>query len=119
MLTPRTHSNIFSKENRKALRNNATIQERMLWSKLRGGNLGFKFQRQHSIGKYVVDFYCSSKKLIIEIDGIQHDNIQDKDYDTERTKYFESLGYKVLRFWNNEINTNIDGVIMLIQEILD
>ncbi|MES2224322.1 MAG: endonuclease domain-containing protein [Patescibacteria group bacterium] len=98
MLTPRTHSNTSTKENRKELRNNATIQERILWSKLKGKNLGYKFQRQHSIGKYIADFYCAEKRLIIEIDGIQHNDIEDKKYDTERTRYFESLGYSVLRF---------------------
>ena len=116
MLTPRTHSNVVTKQSRKALRNDATIQERMLWSKLKGSNIGYKFQRQHSIGKYIVDFYCPIKKLIVEIDGIQHGDIEDKKYDTERTEYFEFLGYKVLRFWNNEINTNMDGVMMKIKE---
>jgi very-short-patch-repair endonuclease len=113
------HSNKSLKTKRRMLRSNATPQERILWSHLRGNNLGYRFQRQHSIGNYSVDFYCSNKMIIIELDGVQHDDQVDKLYDIERTKYFESLGYKVNRFWNNEINTNIDGVLMEIQELLN
>ena len=114
MSQPHIHSDISLKQKRKVLRNNATLQERVLWLYLKSSGLGYKFQRQHSIGNYIVDFYCRDKNLIIEIDGIQHDDIDDRLYDEERTMYFESLGYKVVRFWNNEINTNIDGVLLKI-----
>lgn len=107
------------KEKRKKLRNNATPQEIMLWVHLKSRNLGYKFQRRHSLENYIVDFYCREKKLIIEIDGIQHDDQSDKIYDEKRTKYFESLGYDVLRFWNNEINTNIGGVLQKIKDFLN
>ena len=95
------------------LRRTQTPQEIILWSKLRNNQLGFKFKRQYSVGPYVLDFYCPIKKLAIEIDGSQH--IENKDYDFERSKYLsEMFGIKLIRFWNNEINTNIDGVILKI-----
>ncbi|HUD08621.1 MAG TPA: endonuclease domain-containing protein [Candidatus Saccharimonadales bacterium] len=96
---------------RKGLRNNVTPQEIILWSRLRRSQLGFKFRRQHSIGKYIVDFCCPSKNLIIEVDGGQHDEANQRRYDENRTKYFESLGFKVLRFWDNDVNNNLSSVI--------
>lgn len=104
---------------RKNLRNNATPQEIILWSRLRRSQLGHKFRRQHSIGNYIVDFYCPEKKLIIEIDGGQHDEKNIRKYDENRTKYLESLGLKVLRFWDNEINNNVSGVISTIVSHLE
>lgn len=100
---------------RKYLRNNATPQEVLLWSKLRNSQLGYKFRRQHSIGGYIVDFYCPIKKLVIEIDGSQHFEKENTKYDINRTKFLEGLGLKVIRFSNSEINTNIEGAIIKIQ----
>ena len=94
------------------LRKSQTPQETVLWGKLRNNQLSFKFRRQYSVGPYVLDFYCPSKKLAIEIDGAQH--LQNKEYDTERSNYLSVFGIKVIRFWNNEINTNIEGVILKI-----
>jgi very-short-patch-repair endonuclease len=91
------------------LRRNQTPQESILWARLRRGQLGCKFKRQYSVGPYVLDFYCPTKKLAIEIDGSQH--LENKEYDQERTDYLSVLEIKVLRFWNNEINTNINGVV--------
>ena len=99
------------KKFRKDLRNNATPQEVILWSRLRRSQLGFKFRRQHSIGKYIVDFYCPIKNLIVEVDGGQHDELGQRRYDENRTKYFESLGFKVLRFWDNDVNNNLSSVV--------
>ncbi len=112
-----TYSNKNLESKRRYLRKEATPQEIILWSKLRYKNLGVKFQRQHSINKYIVDFYCAKKKIIIEIDGIQHEDA--RLYDEQRTRYFESLGFSVLRFWNNEINTNLEGVLLKIQSEID
>jgi very-short-patch-repair endonuclease len=103
------------KDRRKELRKRSTPEEHLLWAKLRAGQLGYKFRRQHSIGPYIADFYCSEKKLIIELDGNQH--LDNKGYDLERTNYFESLDIKVLRFWNDEIN-NIEKIISRIIEFL-
>ncbi|PIP28603.1 MAG: cytosine methyltransferase [Candidatus Moranbacteria bacterium CG23_combo_of_CG06-09_8_20_14_all_35_22] len=105
-------------EKRKRLRNNLTPQEIILWSRLRCEQLGYKFRRQHSIGNYIVDFYCPKKKLIIELDGCQHKRKKDIKYDAKRTNYFEFLGISVLRFWNNEVNENLEGVVLKIYEYI-
>lgn len=111
--------NIKNKEQaRKTLRKSATPQEIILWSRLRRKQLGYKFRRQHSVGRYIVDFYCPEKKLIIELDGWQHKEENNYGYDIERTKFLESLGFKVVRFWNNEINRKIDSVVLKIEESL-
>ena len=68
--------------------------------------------RGHAVGNYIPDFVCIEKKLIIELDGSQH--LEREEYDEERTKYLNSLGYKVIRFWNNDVTNNIDGVILAI-----
>jgi len=96
---------------RKKLRNAATPQEIILWSKLKNSQLGFKFRRQHSIGKYIVDFYCPEKKLIVELDGSQH---IDSEYDRERDKYLKDLGFRIIRFWDNDVNNNLEGVLLRI-----
>lgn len=99
------------KDRRIDLRSSQTPQEILLWSRLRREQLGFKFRRQHSIGGYVVDFYCPSKKLVIEIDGSQHFEKDAQEYDDIRSNYFGGLDIKVLRFTNVEINTNISSVV--------
>lgn len=114
-----TIHNIKSKELlRKKLRKDATPQEIILWSRLRRKQLGCKFRRQDSIGKYVVDFHCPEKKLIIELDGWQHREENNNGYDIERTKFLELFGYKIIRFWNNEVNKNIEGVLLKIEDCL-
>ena len=100
------------KEVRKKLRKDATPQEVIIWSRIRNSGIGFKFKRQYSIGGYILDFYCPSKRIGIEIDGSQH--LQNKEYDKKRTKLFNDLDIKIVRFWNNEVNTNIDGVMQKI-----
>ena len=97
---------------RKELRKSLTPQELKLWHYLRNKKLGVKFRRQHGIGPYVVDFYCNENNLIIELDGSQH--LDAKEYDKERDNYIETLGIKVLRFWNGEIDKNIEGVLKII-----
>lgn len=108
-----------SKARRKALRKVATPQEVILWSRLKNSQLGCKFRRQHSIGRYIVDFCCPQHRLIIEIDGSQHGETTAEQYDQERTDYLNSLQYMVLRFWNNEINVNLQGVLLKIEDFLD
>jgi very-short-patch-repair endonuclease len=104
-------------ERRKELRNNSTPQETLLWSKLKNSQINLKFRRQHSIGGYIVDFYCPSKRLVIEIDGSQHFTRDNQEYDKIRTYFFEGLDIKVLRFTNTEINTNLDEVLQKIISI--
>ncbi len=102
------------------LRYNMTGQERKLWQIIRKRAINnFRFRRQYPIGKYIVDFICREKKLIIEVDGGQHNTKENIQADKERTEYLESKGYKVLRFWNNEIDKNIEGVYSKILQVLE
>ena len=94
------------------LRKNPTAQERKLWNILRNKQFyGYKFLRQYPIEPYIVDFICREKKIIIEIDGGQHNQPAEIEYDKTRSIFLNSKGYKVIRFWNHEIDTNIDGVL--------
>ncbi len=101
------------KERRQDLRKNMTVVESLLWNRLRNKQIGFKFRRQHSIGIYIVDFYCVEKKLIIELDGKVH--LKNKDYDKGRDNYLKSLGINVFRIKNEEVGTDIDKVIFKIK----
>ena len=99
------------------LRKNATIQERRLWNLLKNRQFhNLKFKRQQPIGDYIVDFICKEAKIIIEIDGGQHNEPENIEYDKTRNKYLNNLGYKVIRFWNNEIYENIEGVVLRLRE---
>ena len=101
------------------LRKNSTPQEQKLWNLLRNRQLkNLKFKRQYPIGEYIVDFVCKEKKIIIELDGSQHNFEENIKNDNERTEYLENLGFKVIRFWNNEIENNIDGVILELYKYL-
>lgn len=92
------------------LRKLATPAEKILWEQLRNRRLnGIKFRRQHILSPYIVDFYCPAHRLVIEIDGEVH-NFR-KEYDLTRTTYFEEQNVKVLRFWNYEIEQDIDTVL--------
>lgn len=105
-------------ERARALRKELTPAERKLCSVLRGNKInGVSFRRQHAIGNYIVDFVSIKHKLIIELDGSQH--LEQTEYDEERTRYLESQGYKVVRFWNNQIEKEMDGVIKLLEEIIN
>ena len=77
---------------------------------------GVHFRAQHAIGNYVVDFCAARKKLIIEMDGSQH--LEQSEYDAERTRFLGSKGYKVIRFWNNDVSNNMDVVLNTIWEAL-
>ena len=100
------------------LRKNLTPAEQMLWTVLRGNNInGVSFRRQHAIGKYVADFCSIKAKLIIEVDGGQHAG--QEEYDRQRTKDLEEMGFKVIRFWNNQVMNELPGVILAIQHALE
>lgn len=93
------------------LRKKATPQEFIMWAKLRNSRYkGLKFKRQVPIGKYIVDFLCKEKILIIEIDGWQHKEEFSGEKEIARTVYLESQDYTILRFWNDQVNTNLVGV---------
>jgi imidazole glycerol-phosphate synthase subunit HisF len=96
----------------KELRHSQTSSEKYLWQILRNRKIdGLKFRRQHPLGKFVVDFYCHEAKLVIELDGNVHDNPEVKTYDIERQKTIEQLGLTVLRFTNDAIFNDLDGVV--------
>jgi very-short-patch-repair endonuclease len=98
------------------LRKNSTDAETRLWSRLRRKQLdGFRFRRQVSLGPYVADFVCFEARLIVEADGGQH---AERAADAARTAWLERRGYRVLRFWNNDILGNTDGVIQSIRSAL-
>jgi len=100
----------------RTLRRAATDAERRLWSGLRNRQLGgFKFRRQETIGRCVADFACVECRLIVEADGGQHD----PDADRERTAYLNGLGWEILRFWNNDILQQTDGVLETILRVCE
>lgn len=91
------------------------MPEQKLWSKLRNRQIeNHKFRRQFSIGNFIADFYCPALKLVIEIDGASHDGEERQSYDRWREKYLASLGIKCLRFTNEEVMKNLDGVLVAI-----
>jgi very-short-patch-repair endonuclease len=95
----------------KNLRKNSTEAEKLLWHYLRAKQLGdLKFRRQQAIGKYIVDFVCFNKKIIIELDGGQHAEERNRTRDQIRDQWLKSQGFIVLRFWDNDVLKNIEGV---------
>ena len=111
------HNRPILKSRRKELRNNSTPAEKLLWSILQHCNLGgYKFRRQHSVGAYILDFYCPSEKLAVELDGDSHFTEDAIVYDLERTAYLNALNIKVLRFNNTEVYDNLNVVCERILE---
>ena len=113
---------LFSKpsflSNRKKLRINPSPFETIIWYQLKDRQVeNLKFRRQHSIGDYIVDFYCASEKLVIEIDGDSHFVSNEAvEYDLKRTKFLNGLGIRVLRFSNNDVKESLEDVMRLIAE---
>ena len=100
------------KHTRKALRNHMTDAEIILWARLKGKQLyGYKFRRQYSIEKYIVDFYCTKLKLAVEVDGGQHNDLINRRSDKERTSVLGNHNITVIRFWNHEVLQNTDDVL--------
>ena len=112
-----TNHKIIGNKLQRKLRNAPTDAEHRLWQYLRNRQLeGCKFRRQHPFGDYILDFAYLERKVVVELDGGQHaDNVQ---YDNARTSYLERCGYRVLRFWNNEVFENIEGVVEVILNTL-
>ncbi len=100
------------------LRKASTDAENHLWHYLRGRRLGgYKFKRQVPIGTYIVDLLCQRKRLIIELDGSQH--MEAMNYDRDRTAFLERKGYKVMRFWNNDVLTQTENILEVILHELE
>ncbi|MBT7229334.1 MAG: DUF559 domain-containing protein, partial [Gammaproteobacteria bacterium] len=98
------------KQNARDLRKNMTDAERTLWSRIKSRRLqGFRFRRQHPVGNYIVDFVCLELKLVIELDGGQH--MDQQQYDERRDSFLKAQGFTVLRFWNNKVMKEVDGVL--------
>ena len=95
------------------LRKKMTEAEKILWSKTRRKQLGCQFYRQRILGNYIVDFYCPEARVIVEVDGGQHN---ESGKDKKRDTWLANQGFKVIRFWDNEVLKNIEGVIQKLRE---
>ena len=104
----------YARQNRREL----TESETVLWNALRNEFRGVKFRRQHPIGDYIADFLCLKAKLVIEVDGGYHDKPQQQLEDQWRTEFLQSKGYRVIRFTNEEVSSQLKGVISRIKEEL-
>jgi very-short-patch-repair endonuclease len=103
-------------ENARQLRLDSTDAERRLWAVLRDRRLaGYRFRRQHPIGHFIVDFACTKHRLVVEPDGGQH---ADNEADERRTGFLQREGWRVIRFWNNDVLTNTEGVVETILRAL-
>jgi very-short-patch-repair endonuclease len=111
---PDSYSTI--KQNAKDNRSMMTDAERYLWNYIKNEQIGVRFRRQHIIGDYIVDFICLKQKLIIEVDGGYHNNPTQQQKDRIIQNWLESMGYKVLRFNNNDIFHQIESVITIIKQ---
>ncbi|MFH1946790.1 MAG: endonuclease domain-containing protein [Candidatus Magasanikbacteria bacterium] len=107
------------KDLRKILREDCTKSEAVLWKYLKGKQMGYRFRRQHGIGRYIVDFYCPKLKLIIEVDGYTHIDHDQYIYDMERENYLRSLGLVVKRYTGEQIFKHIREVYLDLQNICE
>src|SRR5688572_16152409 len=98
------------------MRHPLTPAEKKVWDRVRTQQLGFKIRRQHPIGRFIVDFYCTKAKLVIEIDGDTHAELDQAEYDQARTAWLEAQGYRVIRFQNAEVHKNLEAVMAAICE---
>ena len=104
----------------RTLRQESSDAEQLLWSRLRHRSiLGLKFRRQQVLAGFILDFYCHQAKLAVELDGGQHDESDARAWDTRRDAILGQLGVTVMRFWNNEVFTNLPGVLEAIREWLE
>ncbi len=100
------------KQRRKELRRNQTEAEKAFWARVRNRQFhGLRFFRQHSVGPYVLDFYCPKMNIAVELDGGQHMMDERRQYDAARSAYLKAHKIEVLRFWNNDVLQNISGVL--------
>jgi very-short-patch-repair endonuclease len=106
-------------ERAKQLRKNSTDAERMLWRALRSRQIGgHKFRRQQPLGLFIVDFVCLEARVVVEVDGGQHNEDEGPAYDQRRSQWLEKEGFRVIRFWNHEVLNQLDSVLDAISEAL-
>ena len=111
---------ISIKPNRRKLRKNMSSPEVYLWNRIKNRQiLNVKFRRQYSIGNYIVDFYSPELKLVIEVDGNSHFTDDAINYDIQRTKFIESFGIKIVRYFNNDILNNLEGVYCDLENVIN
>jgi len=101
------------------MRHPQTPAEATLWRAIRNRNLGYKFRRQHPINRFIIDFYCAQAKLCIELDGESHLEADQMEYDAARTEFLEYLGYKVIRFTNNDVRYTLNAVVDEIARVIE
>lgn len=106
------------KEKAREMRNRMTLAEEYLWNEIRAKQLGVTFRRQHPIGDYIADFACLAYKLVVEVDGGVHQEPEQKEHDAIRTLDLERLGYRVIRFTNEEVLTALPDVVSRIRNYL-
>ncbi|HUL22309.1 MAG TPA: endonuclease domain-containing protein [Thermodesulfobacteriota bacterium] len=105
-------NNLTLKQRRRELRRNQTDAEKAFWAKVRNKQFfGIKFFRQYSIGPYIVDFYCPTLNLAVELDGGQHSQRCNWEYDATRSEYLRTQGIDVMRYWDNEVLLDIESVL--------
>ncbi len=108
---PIMHNLPYLRERRKVLRKKMTPAEKLVWHGLKNSQLDMRIRRQHSIGNFIVDFYCARRKLIIEIDGKYHDDPAIQLYDEYREEWLREKGFEIIRFRNEQVFQMTDGVI--------
>jgi len=109
----------YLKDRRRKLRRGQTAAEKAFWERVRNGQFhGLKFFRQYSVGPYILDFYCPARKIAVELDGGQHNLPDGREYDAERTAYLSGHGIEVVRFWNNEVLQEMEGVLMKLEQFI-
>lgn len=105
------------KQRRRELRRNQTEAEKAFWAHVRNGRFhGMKFFRQYSVGPYILDFYCPAIKLAVELDGGQHNQDENRVYDTARSEFLRTHGIEVLRFWNHDVLLDVQSVLARVEE---
>lgn len=109
---PHLHNQLELNELRRKLRNTATKAEILLWLRVKQrGVLGYKFRRQHSVGRYILDLYCPKLKLAVELDGSHHFEPENRANDRGRDRWLEAVGIAVIRYTNDDVVRNLDGVM--------
>jgi very-short-patch-repair endonuclease len=101
------------------LRQPLTPAEAVLWRHLRNRKLAYKFRRQHQIDRFIIDFYCAEARVCIEIDGSQHFEPEQEEYDMVRTTFLEELGYEVIRFTNHDVRSDLNAVVDEIVRVIE
>jgi very-short-patch-repair endonuclease len=114
----RLNNRLEYQSRRRKLRHALTPAEARLWLSLQRRQLDCKFRRQHSVGPFILDFYCPHKRLAIELDGAAHDSDAATRYDERRSRYLEQIGVRVIRFLNDDVMQNLEGVLKVIRDEL-